>query len=117
LGFMREKSKELTGCGHRRSHRGHVLARWNGDEIGTTIGCRSAAIFRRGRGAEAERCGKVLLKICHGEVLDSSIGDEACAVCLLYRVGWIWRGFSCIKFRTGAAVSPMLHPATQEVHE
>jgi len=67
---MGEKREILTGGGDRSAHGGYGFAWWNGDKIGTTVGRRDAAIFGRGGGAETEGCGQVLLKDCHGGILD-----------------------------------------------
>src|SRR5260370_38062227 len=114
---MGEKSEILTSGGDSLAGGGYGSPWRHRDKVGTAVGRRDAAIFGRGRGAETEGCGKVLLKDCHGEALDSSIRDQACAYCLLYRVGWISRWLSCIKFRRRIEASPMLHLVAQEVHE
>jgi len=82
---MGEKG-EILACGGNGFASGGYGPAWrNSDQVGTAIGRRDAAIFLRSRGAKAKRCGKVLLKDCHGEILEALDRGRGLRFCLLYR--------------------------------
>src|SRR5260370_37161510 len=82
---MGEKGEILAGGGDGFAGGGCGPAWRNSDQVGTAVGRRDTAIFGRGRGAETKGCGKVLLKDCHGEILEALDRGRGLRFCLLYR--------------------------------